>query len=163
LESHPAVGANRSLLALVLLAPLLIMISAVIFALSRRLRSWRTCASASMGAVWTLKFRTMWTANPQVRVHAAPIEYIVDDTGIDYKSAEDPRVTSPFARFCRKFSIDELPQLVNVLRGEMSFVGPRPLTDFELKAYYGCDAAETLSKDPVSLDMAGDGPQQADV
>ncbi|MEK7521789.1 MAG: sugar transferase [Patescibacteria group bacterium] len=52
--------------------------------------------------------------------------------GGNYKIKNDPRVT-PVGRIIRKFSIDEMPQLVNVLRGEMSLVGPRPYYPDELK------------------------------
>jgi lipopolysaccharide/colanic/teichoic acid biosynthesis glycosyltransferase len=57
-----------------------------------------------------------------------------DREGVCFKSRSDPRIT-PVGRFIRRFSIDELPQILNVLRGEMSIVGPRPALPCEVEAY----------------------------
>lgn len=70
-----------------------------------------------------LKFRTM-VADAEVRQVA--LESMNEAEGPAFKMANDPRVTS-IGKFLRKSSIDELPQLINVLKGEMSLVGPRPL------------------------------------
>jgi len=135
-----------SLFSLVLLAPVLLLTGAAIVVLSGRSPWVAHLRLGQYGApFWTLKFRTMWAG---WSAHVALIEYIVDDSGPEYKNSDDPRVTSAFARFCRRFSMDELPQLVNVLRGEMSLVAPRPLTETELKKYYGFDAEEVLSVKP---------------
>ncbi len=63
------------------------------------------------------------------------------------KLRHDPRVTW-VGRFLRASSLDELPQLINVLRGEMSLVGPRPVLASELETYYGAAAAHYLSVRP---------------
>ena len=94
-----------------------------------------------------LKFRTMWDDDKTPRKRGW-IEYIDDESGPEKKHTEDPRVNHWFARFCRRHSIDELPQLWHVIRGEMSLVGPRPITAAEIRRYYGNEADEMLQVKP---------------
>jgi len=96
---------------------------------------------------WTLKLRTMWRRSDPVGT-SNWIERVVAEPQDDEKLPADPRVTSRFAAFCRRHSIDELPQLWQVLRGEMSLVGPRPLTRSELVRHYGVYTAELVSVKP---------------
>jgi len=99
---------------------------------------------------WILKLRTMWDRSERPRSAAAAgwIEYLKDTTVPVIKGAPDPRVTSRLAAFCRRYSVDELPQLLQVVTGKMGLVGPRPLTPREMDAYYGADSGEVLSVRP---------------
>jgi lipopolysaccharide/colanic/teichoic acid biosynthesis glycosyltransferase len=97
--------------------------------------------------LWMLKLRTMWTG-PAPEVRNRWIEYIEDPAGPPRKHARDPRVGSWFARFCRQHSIDEIPQLWHVIRGEMALIGPRPLTPGEICHQYGTAARQILRVRP---------------
>jgi len=95
-----------------------------------------------------LKLRTMW---PRGRMAFLPLSLIehIEERGVPrLKSAVDARVSSGFALLCRRYSLDELPQLWHVVKGEMSLVGPRPLTIHELREHYGADAATVLQVKP---------------
>jgi exopolysaccharide production protein ExoY len=133
---------------LTLAAPAIAASAAVVKALSGRSPFIAHLRMGQRGKpFWTLKLRTMWDDHNEPG-SARWIEYVVAAPEDDGKDHDDPRVSSRFAAFCRKHSIDELPQLWHVARGEMSLVGPRPLTQSEVSRYYGPCAAELLSVKP---------------
>ena len=137
-----AIDILGSALALVLLSPLLAIIAAAIKLSSPGPILFRQTRIGQHGIPFTfLKFRSMFSANNS-QIH---VDYIkrfisgdVDGAGPDgkavYKITKDPRITR-VGRFLRKTSLDELPQLINVLRGEMSLVGPRPPIPYEVESY----------------------------
>jgi lipopolysaccharide/colanic/teichoic acid biosynthesis glycosyltransferase len=91
-----------------------------------------------------LKFRTMVTNAEQLKHELAKLNEM---SGPVFKVTNDPRVT-PVGRFLRKWSVDELPQLWNVFRGEMSLVGPRPLPVDEVARFDDMAHRRRLSVKP---------------
>ncbi|MDD3536310.1 MAG: sugar transferase [Candidatus Cloacimonetes bacterium] len=79
-----------------------------------------------------IKFRSMYVDADKRKDELLELNESAD--GVIFKMKNDPRVTT-VGRFIRRFSIDELPQLVNVLKGDMSLVGPRPPLPREVKEY----------------------------
>jgi len=97
------------------------------------------------GAPFTIfKFRTMATNAEQFKHE---LEAMNEMTGPVFKVTNDPRIT-PIGKWLRKYSLDELPQLFNVLRGEMSLVGPRPLPVDEVKRFNDLAHRRRLSVKP---------------
>jgi exopolysaccharide biosynthesis polyprenyl glycosylphosphotransferase len=114
----------------VVLFPVMVVIALAIKVSSRGPLVFRSIRPGIGGVPFAcLKFRTMHSSAEQEQ---ADLESDNEASGPLFKIRKDPRLT-PVGRFLRRFSLDELPQLVNVLRGEMSLVGPRPLPmrDFE--------------------------------
>ena len=115
---------------LVLLAPLLLAIAIAVKLSSRGPVLYRSVRPGMAGKPFhCFKFRTMREHADQIQ---DDLESLNELSGALFKIRDDPRLT-PIGRVLRRFSLDELPQLANVIRGEMSLVGPRPLPmrDFE--------------------------------
>jgi exopolysaccharide biosynthesis polyprenyl glycosylphosphotransferase len=113
-----------SIVLLVLLSPILLVIAIAIKLSSSGPAIYRSARPGMAGRPFDcFKFRTMRADAEHTQ---AELEALNEQTGALFKIREDPRLTS-VGRFLRRFSLDELPQLVNVVRGEMSLVGPRPL------------------------------------
>jgi exopolysaccharide biosynthesis polyprenyl glycosylphosphotransferase len=119
-----------SIVSLAILSPLLLAIALAVKLSSRGPVIYRSVRPGMAGRPFhCFKFRTMREHADQVQ---DDLESLNEKSGALFKIREDPRLT-PIGGFLRRYSLDELPQLVNVVRGEMSLVGPRPLPmrDFE--------------------------------
>jgi len=130
---------------LVLLSPLFLLIAAAIKFVSPGPVFFKQQRSGLSGAPFTLyKFRTMVTNAEQFKHE---LEAMNEMRGPVFKVTKDPRVTR-IGKWLRRYSFDELPQLFNVLRGEMSLVGPRPLPVDEVKRFNDLAHRRRLSVKP---------------
>lgn len=118
---------------LILLAPLFVLIMALIYLSSPGPVFFKQTRVGRWGKLFTMwKFRSMFLdADVRLKEIMANNEMT---GGVIFKMKNDPRII-PIGRFIRKASIDELPQLWNVLKGDMSLVGPRPALPSEVNQY----------------------------
>jgi len=117
---------------LVLLSPLMALSALLIRLTSGTPVLYRQTRCGLSGRKFTLyKFRSM---RPDADLGREELEALNEVDGPVFKINRDPRCT-PVGRFMRKFSLDELPQLLNILKGDMSFVGPRPPLPEEVERY----------------------------
>jgi exopolysaccharide biosynthesis polyprenyl glycosylphosphotransferase len=131
-------------LALVLTAPLIVLVALIIKADDRGPVLFRQTRVGKDGRSFTvLKFRTMVQDAEQRKSELAALN---EQRGVLFKIRNDPRVTRSGA-WLRRWSLDELPQLVNVLTGDMSMVGPRPALPEEA-AMYGDHVRRRLAVKP---------------
>jgi lipopolysaccharide/colanic/teichoic acid biosynthesis glycosyltransferase len=145
-----------SLTLLTLLAPLLALIAVLVKATSRGPIFFRQARIGANARPFTmLKFRSMRVDGGE-SLHQEYVSWFIKSSGKTggaasgeavFKIAHDPRVT-PVGRLLRKTSLDELPQLWNVLRGEMSLVGPRPPLQYEVDQYQPWHRRRVLEAKP---------------
>jgi len=134
-----------ALVLLILLSPLFLLIAAAIKCVSPGPVFFKQQRSGLSGAPFTLyKFRTMVTNAEQFKHE---LEAMNEMRGPVFKVTNDPRVTR-IGKWLRRYSLDELPQLFNVLRGEMSLVGPRPLPVAEVRRFNDLAHRRRLSVKP---------------
>jgi exopolysaccharide biosynthesis polyprenyl glycosylphosphotransferase len=119
-------------LTLILLAPLLLLIALAVKLDSHGPILYQSERIGKKGRVFRcIKFRTMVL---DADLRRAEVQHMNERDGVLFKVSKDPRVTR-LGRFLRKYSLDELPQFINVLRGDMSIVGPRPPLASEVREY----------------------------
>ena len=122
-----------SFVALMVLLPLMLVTAAVIKLTSKgKILFWQKRVGLNGKHFYFPKFRSMISDADHLKENLA--KYNIHKDGHTFKMKNDPRITR-VGRFIRKFSIDELPQLWCVLKGDMTLVGPRPATIDEVSKY----------------------------
>lgn len=147
-----AIDIFLSIFLLILTAPLLILVAMAIKFTSKGPVIFKQERVGCNRKIFTCyKFRSMYDGASQ-EIHQQYIRDLIAGKLEEYKNrglyklVDDPRVTF-IGRWIRRFSIDELPQLVNVLLGQMSLVGPRPVVPYEIQ-YYNQEMFQRFSLKP---------------
>jgi exopolysaccharide biosynthesis polyprenyl glycosylphosphotransferase len=149
-----------SLAVLIFGAPLFLLIALAIKLDSRGPVLYRHRRIMATGREFNcLKFRTMVVdADEKLKEILAQDPELAREWQATYKLKNDPRITR-VGRFLRKYSLDELPQFINVLKGEMSVVGARPIVGRELEKYYKGNGEQSAGR-YVSMKPGITGPWQ---
>lgn len=130
-----------SLLAIIVLSPILLIIGLLVKLTSKGPMLYISTRIGKNGKSFKFyKFRSMRKDAEKELVNLLDQN---ETQGITFKMKDDPRITK-FGKFIRKTSLDELPQLFNILKGDMSIVGPRPCTDREYALYSEKDKKRLL-------------------
>jgi exopolysaccharide biosynthesis polyprenyl glycosylphosphotransferase len=134
-----------ALVGIVLLGPLLLAIALAVRLTSPGVVIFRQMRGGRHGEPFPMyKFRSMYSDAEQRQAELAAMNQM---SGPVFKMEQDPRIT-PLGKFLRKYSLDELPQLFNVLTGDMSLVGPRPLPLYEVAKFEMASHRRRLSVKP---------------
>ncbi|GGN56289.1 exopolysaccharide biosynthesis polyprenyl glycosylphosphotransferase [Actinoplanes lobatus] len=121
-----------AILLLIFLSPVLLTVALCVGLTSRGPVLFRQVRVGRDGRLFRIfKFRSMYL---DAEARLAELRHLNEHDGVLFKIRDDPRVT-PVGQWLRRFSLDELPQLLNVLSGQMSLVGPRPPLPTEVAAY----------------------------
>ncbi len=136
-----------STLIMIVLSPIFLLITVAVLITSGRPIFYSSKRIGRNGRAFTfLKFRTM-DKDADSRVHE--IENVHGDKHVLFKNQVDPRIT-PLGRFLRRYSLDELPQFLNVLNNSMSVVGPRPALPREVHVYNSIYERRLIAKPGIT-------------
>ena len=132
-----------SLLAIVLLSPVMLIVAILVYSTSKGSILFKDKRVGKDGKdIYILKFRTMvWDSEINIDKYLNKKQKRQWET--ERKIIGDPRLTK-IGKFLRKSSIDELPQLFNVLYGNLSLIGARPITRYELEKHFNSDQQKIL-------------------
>jgi len=138
-----------SLTSIILMAPIMMVVAGLIYlTMGRPILFWQQRVGFGLDSFRCFKFRTMVTnADACLRRHLEDCPEAARSWSETQKLKADPRVT-PLGHILRKSSLDELPQLFNILRGDMSCIGPRPVPMRELTDRYGPAARDYIRAKP---------------